>query len=158
MNNQQLFNIIKNNNFIPSFTNPIKEVYITKDDELTIDNNNYIQEYNLIKQQNLQILAENKQKQLGKQPFIRLNNILQMNKSSNYWTPENTEQKSKVIEGFKELYKANAQETIHKTQLINTIIKIKQIINQYEQQLKSTTAPQIPYSNAKDKYGFSQKY
>ena len=80
-----------------------------------------------------------------------------MNKSSNYWTPENTEQKSKVIEGFKDLYKANAQETIHKTQLVNTFIKIKQIINQYEQQLKNATAPQIPYSNAKDKYGFSQK-
>ena len=57
MSNQQLFSVINNNNFIPSFTNPIKEISITNDDELTLVSNNYIQEYNLIKQQNLGTLA-----------------------------------------------------------------------------------------------------
>ena len=74
MNNQELFNIInsaciekttrriffkieifiyklikpsglKNNNFIPSFIDQIKEICITNDDELRVDNNYYIQEY-----------------------------------------------------------------------------------------------------------------
>ena len=62
MNNQQLFNIIKSNNF-NHLSLPHKRITITNNNELT-ENNDCIKEYNLIKQQNSETLAQSKENKL----------------------------------------------------------------------------------------------
>ena len=133
-----------------------------------IDNLNYIDEYNQIKE-NDKITFKEIQKStakeisdlvkcnnLGKEPYQRLLSLIHYKSKIVWWRPESKETFQHILQGAKELYidQGPIQITKHKlAELINKIIDKMLKSND----INSLPPPDTPKITAKDKCGFNQK-
>ena len=132
-----------------------------------MDNENYFQNFEELKEANKQKFQELKKKKLtelvqlcnanslGHEPYQRIASLMQIGTKVQWWKPENQEEKKNIIKGFTELYKAKSASPVTSDEIINIMHQtISKLINEIATQFNP---PEIPKSQAKDTNGFSQR-
>ena len=136
--------------------------------EINIENINYIDEFNQIKENDKKTFKEIqnstakeisdlvKCNSLGKEPYQRLISLMHYKSKIVWWKPENIESFQNILSGAKELYLDKGPTVITKFQLAGIIVRLIDAMLQSDD-INNMQTPEIPKSTAKDKYGFNQK-
>ena len=81
---------------------------------------------------------------------------MQIHSRVKWWKSENKKEKEKILEEFKILYTHTQIKTINRDTIAKNLIQLLDIILQ-DNNTKTTPAPPIPKSNARDINGFNQR-
>ena len=166
-NNEEIYKITQNINYIPNFTKPIK-IITRKIHEIKFYNENYTQNFIELKEKEKEKFKQINQKkadeiskliearQIGSEAYQRLTALMQLGNTNIWFKPESNQQKDKVIKGFIDLYnhkriKNCTKENIAKILLLQleTLTKIPESTN--------LECPKKPKSSARDINGMNQR-
>jgi len=136
--------------------------------EINIENINYIDEFNQIKENDKKTFKEIqnstakeisdlvKCNSLGKEPYQRLISLMHYKSKIVWWKPENIESFQNILSGAKELYLDKGPTVITKFQLAGIIVRLIDAMIK-SNDINNIQTPEISKSTAKDKYGFNQR-
>ena len=121
-----------------------------------MDNENYFQNIEELKETNKQKFQELKKKKLtelaqlcnanslGHEPYQRIAGLMQIGTKIQWWSPENQEEKKVIIKGFTELYKAKNVAPVIPDEIINIMHQtISKLINEIATQFNPQISPKV---------------
>jgi len=121
-----------------------------------MDNENYFQNIEELKETNKQKFQELKKKKLtelaqlcnanslGHEPYQRIAGLMQIGTKIQWWSPENQEEKKVIIKEFTELYKAKNVAPVIPDEIINIMHQtISKLINEIATQFNPQISPKV---------------
>ena len=166
-NLEQLNMIANNQDHIPTFISPAKQIKV-KRHQLNFSNLNYLQNYEEIKNHEKERFKEIKRKKvselisllehniLGREPQQKLAALMRLKTKIAWWKSHSMEERQTITSEFKELYKHKNIQQENPISLANSLIIILDNI-MVDNNSMVTPPPQIPKSRARDINGFSQR-
>ena len=166
-NNEEIKKLTQNNNYIPTFKNPIKKIK-RKIHSIKFTNENYTENFNELKEKEKEKFKELKKrkaeeinqllelKQLGSEPYQRLTSLMQIGTKIVWFKPESNTQKDRIIKGFKELYHHERIIKCTKENISAIFLQQLEIITKIPN-ITSIKCPKKPKSTARDINGISQR-
>ena len=154
-------------NYIPQLIDPKIQKQINNF-SFIIDNNDYMEYFENIKRENKEKFTELKKRKqeeiaklfqcnaLGREPYQRLSSLMQYNFDKKIWNENNKAKEEQITEGFKVFFQHENQKIVNIEKMYQSMGALLNLI--IESPLsKNMSAPDIPYSRARDKNGFSQR-